>query len=135
MVITNIEAKKRALWKDIKKSLKTFIKLYILSNVCYWAFAFLFFYLEHCHDVIPQNLSYSAKRCLQTCQMVHYVNQSINGTPPALMMNLLKVCQEESYCFETESVECSVNVGNILRWIDYVLTIAFTVGEYQELID
>ena len=135
MAIKNLEEKTKASWKDTTKSLKNFMKLFALSNVCYVIFAFIFFYLEHCYDVVSPKLTYSAKKCLETCEIVLRMNQSMNGTIfyRSTLMNLSRGCQEESYCYKVENVDCLVNVENMLKWINYVLTIAFTLGEHKVL--
>lgn len=89
-----------------------------------------FFYIEQCYHVVPTPIERPLEKAfLQICN-------KLNRTTPLVKDNttidnnsayneLRKICEQNII----PSYTCHLNMESSVRWIEYGVTVAFTIGE------
>lgn len=95
--------------------------------------ALTFFYVEHCYDVVPTELSVFSKSRLHFCNLVQgiRVNQTYTdvGNSSSLLIKAAVDMCGKSKNNNVEALTCQLDGKSFFRWWDYSLTTAYTIGK------
>ena len=129
MIIKNIQHSKRKYIKDLKYNGKRFLIYFLANNLIGIAFAFVFFYIEHCYDVVEESKSYRESSFVKICTERREV---LNGTSnDSLVVNtflksLDRFCSNDTTI--DRDVQCKLNRYTFTIWLEYVTSIQYTIG-------
>ena len=128
MIIENIEEFRSARVKDFKYYGKRVLIYVLLNNVLTILAALLFFYIEHCYDVIPITKSYRETKFLEMCNKTKSMNLTTNTSSPHIVL----LGEIEQWCkadpTKEETIECVMKMETLVAWFTYVITIQYTIG-------
>ena len=86
--------------------------------------AFMFFYIEHCYEVINPEKTIYEIAFDNLCEIAKKENNSTNITKMNTICRNVKL-------ENARNITCEVNKENIVKWMDYSFTIALTVGKQK----
>ena len=119
-------------WREVKGNLNRFV-IYGLTNLILLMLGSLvFFYIEHCHAVKPKNLNIGEDSFIKICEKHLPEMLSENATSSATKA-IHELCEENKAAVLDER-ECVLNVLEFFKWMEYTLSVAFTLGKYMSSI-
>lgn len=120
-----LETKEQHL-KEAKKHTIMFAVYFavVLATLCLGSL--LFFYIEHCYDIVQPTLNANDKALHTICHFLEESNNKTEKENSTTVGHIQKICTEIELTHE--KIECVMNIHTFCKWFDFTTSVSFTTG-------